>query len=138
MMGRASGSEMSGTNSAFEQAAAASKSPNISRHGMRWRAIMPSIDDTLDGRGVAVFRDVSLDLIADGHLVHFRVVVNSDTSRLSVVAPDRHILAADVVDPAFDRFLRHSLAHGWRRGSPLGRIFRASCCGQLQGHHRGQ
>jgi hypothetical protein len=41
---------------------------------------MPSIDDTLDRRGVAIFRDVSLDLIADGHLVHFRVVVDSDTS----------------------------------------------------------
>jgi hypothetical protein len=44
---------------------------------MRWRAVMPSIDDTLKRRGVAVFRDIGLDLIADGHLIHFRVVVDS-------------------------------------------------------------
>ena len=81
MMGRASGSEISGTNSAFVQpAAAASKSPDASNQCMRWRGIVPSIDDTLDRRGVAIFRDVSLDLIADGPLVHFRVVVDSDTS----------------------------------------------------------
>jgi len=67
-------------NSAFVQpAAAASKSPEVSRHCMQWRVVMPSIDDTLDCLGVAVFRYVGLDLIADGHLVHFRVVVDSDT-----------------------------------------------------------
>ncbi len=80
MMGRASGSEISGTNSAFVQPAAAASKRDASNQCMRWRGIMPSIDDTLDRRGVAIFRDVSLDLIADGHLVHFRVVVDSDTS----------------------------------------------------------
>ena len=65
---------------------------------------MPSIDHTLDRRGVA-----------DGYLVHVRVVVDPDTSLLSIVAPDRYILLADVIDPAFDRFLRDSLAHGRRR-----------------------
>jgi hypothetical protein len=40
--------------------------------------------DMLDRGGVTVVRDIGPDLVAKGHLIHFRLFIDSKMSRLSI------------------------------------------------------
>src|SRR5512145_1283577 len=52
--------------------------------------------DALNGGGIAVVRDESFHLIADGHPVHFRLVVHTDPPGFSGIVSDRDMPSSNV------------------------------------------
>ena len=69
------------------------------------------LGDSLNRRGIAVFRYISFDLIADCHAVHLGLLVDADPSRFAAAVLDRYILCPDIVDPAADRILLDPFSH---------------------------
>jgi hypothetical protein len=63
------------------------------------------IGNSLNRRGISVFRNIGFDLIPDCHAVHLGVIVDADTCRDTVGLLDGDILCSDVVNPAGYRIL---------------------------------
>lgn len=70
------------------------------------------IGDSLNRRGIAVFRYIGFDLIADCHAIHLRMIVDADTGHFAVGILDGHMPRSDILDPFRDRILFDPLSRG--------------------------